>query len=55
MGAMCAGNDRRGGIALPSHEASLKVELGDTTNCEPVFRAVLSRKLDGSHTVKQVG
>ncbi len=55
MGAVCAGKLSRGGFETPVHEASLKVALGVTTNCEPVVSDVVSLKRDGSHTVKQVG
>jgi hypothetical protein len=55
MGAVCAGKLSRGGFETPAHDASLKVVLGVTTNCDPVLRLVVSLKSVGSQTVKQVG
>lgn len=37
MGALCAGNDSRGGVDLPTQLASVKLLLGLTTNWSPVL------------------
>jgi hypothetical protein len=52
MGAEWAWNERRGGVALPLHVASLYELLGETTKLLPVLRPW---KLEASHTAKQVG
>jgi hypothetical protein len=52
IGAEWAWKDRRGGIALPLHVASLYELLGETTKLLPVLRP---EKLEGSQTAKQVG
>lgn len=52
IGAECAWNERRGGVAWPLHDASLNELLGDSTKLLPVLSPL---KLDGSHTAKQVG
>jgi len=54
IGALWAGNVRRGGVALPTQLESAKLELGVTTNWSPVFMPAPCRAL-ASQAVKHVG